>query len=130
MKRAEWLQETRKMRFKEAHGNYKSEYITQKNAAKLPGVCDHTFQRYMNNEGRLDALLDNRLTQTSHRCAPVDEVMRLTEQYCKDGGMRSYTWGKSRLQEAGLMIHQDGGTHEMGSPSAMEPDRHHGRCHQ
>jgi hypothetical protein len=26
-------------------------------------------------EGGLDALLDKRLSQASHRCAPVDEVM-------------------------------------------------------
>lgn len=152
MKRTEWLQETRKMRFKEAYENYKSRRITQEDAAKLLGVCDRTFRRYMNkyDEGGVDALLDKRLTQASHRCAPVDEVMRLTQQYrshysgwnarhfhawyCKDGGTRSYTWVKSRLQEAGLikrtskrgahrkrrerspltgmMIHQDGSTHE------------------
>jgi len=152
MKRTEWLQETRKMRFEEAYENYKSGRITQDDAAKLLGVCDRTFRRYMSryDEGGLDALLDKRLTQASHRCAPVDEVMRLTEQYCsrysgwnarhfhtwyrRDGGTRSYTWVKSRLQEAGLikrnpkrgahrkrrerspltgmMIHQDGSTHE------------------
>jgi len=140
------------MRFVEAYENYKSGRITQEDAAKLLGVCDRTFRRYMNkyDEGGLDALLDKRLTQASHRCAPVDEVMRLTEQYRsrysgwnashfhtwyrKDGGTRSYTWVKSRLQEAGLikrtpkrgahrkrrerspltgmMIHQDGSTHE------------------
>jgi len=60
--------------------------------------------------------LDKRLTQASHRCAPVAEVMRLTEQYRnrysgwnarhfhtwyrKNGGTRSYTWVKSCLQEA------------------------------
>jgi len=102
------------------------------------------------DEGGLDALMDKRLSQASHRCAPVDEVMGLTEQYrsrysgwnarhfhswySKDGGTRSYTWVKNRLQEAGLikrakkrglhrkrrerspltgmMIHQDGSTHE------------------
>src|SRR5680860_1404042 len=102
------------------------------------------------DEGGLDALMDKRLIQASHRCAPVDEVMQLTEQYQsrysgwnakhfhtwyrKDGSARSYTWVKNRLQEAGLikrakkrgadrkrrersplpgmMIHQDGSTHE------------------
>jgi hypothetical protein len=80
----------------------------------------------------------------------VDEVMALVERYkerhlgwnvkhfhtwyCRDGGTRSYSWVKSRLQEAGLvqkasgrgkhrkrreraawpgmMLHQDGSTHE------------------
>lgn len=85
------------------------------------GVCDRTFRRHLirYDEGGLDALLDKRLTQASHRCAPVDEVMRLTEQYQsrysgwnakhfhtwyrKDGGTRGYTWVKSCLQETGLI---------------------------
>ena len=140
------------MRFEEAYKGCKSGRLTQAEAALLLGVCDRTFWRYMGkyDEGGLDALMDKRLTQASHRCAPVDEVMQLTEQYQsrylgwnakhfhtwyrKDGGSRSYTWVKSRLQEAGLirrakkrgahrrrrersalpgmMIHQDGGTHE------------------
>ena len=95
-------------------------------------------------------MIDRRLMQVSHRRAPLDEVMRVTERYRerhagwnakhfyawyrKDGGQRSYTWVKSRLQEVGLiskspgrgkhrkrreraawpglMIHQDGSTHE------------------
>ena len=109
------------MRFEEAYENYISGRITQEDAARLLGVCDRTFRRYMSkyDVGGLDGLLDKRLTQASHRCAPVDEVMRLTEQYRnrhtgwnarhfhtwyrKDGGTRSYTWVKSRLQEAGLI---------------------------
>ena len=152
MKRTEWLQETRKMRFEEAYEKCRNGRITHAEAALLLGVCDRTFRRYMNKyeEGGLDALLDKRLTQASHRCAPVDEVMRLTEQYRshylgwnamhfhswyrKEDGTRSYTWVKNRLQGAGLikrapkrgahrmrrerspltgmMIHQDGSTHE------------------
>jgi hypothetical protein len=152
MKQTEWLQEKRKMRFEEAYEGCKCGRLTQIEAALLLGVCDRTFRRYMDKyeEGGLDALLDKRLSQASHRCAPVDEVMRLTEQYrsCysgwnarhfhtwyrRDGGTRSYTWVKNRLQEAGLikrakkrgthrkrrersplpgmMIHQDGSTHE------------------
>jgi hypothetical protein len=98
----------------------------------------------------LEGLIDRRLEQISHKRAPVDEVFRLTDSYRRrhtgwnakhfyawyrrDGGTRSYTWVKSRLQEAdlvpkakargahrkrrerspwpGLMIHQDGSTHE------------------
>jgi hypothetical protein len=98
----------------------------------------------------MEGLIDRRLEQVSHRKAPVDEVMALTASYRsrhlgwsakhfyawyrKDGGTRSYTWVKSRLQEEalvpkarargvhrkrrerspwpGLMIHQDGSTHE------------------
>jgi transposase len=140
------------MRFEEAYEGWRSGGFTQEEAAMVLGVCDRTFRRYLvrYDEGGLDALMDKRLTQASHRCAPVDEVMRLTEQYQsrylgwnakhfhtwyrKDGGTRGYTWVKSCLQEAGLikrakkrgahrkrrersplpgmMIHQDGSTHE------------------
>lgn len=43
------------------------------------GVCDRTFRRYLvrYDEGGLEALMDKRLTQASHRRAPVDEVMRV-----------------------------------------------------
>jgi hypothetical protein len=63
------------------------------------------------NEGRLE--------QMSNRRAPVDEVLALTDLYRrrhrgwnvkhlhswyrKDGGTRSYTWVKSRQQEAKLV---------------------------
>jgi len=152
MKRTALLQEIRKMRFTEARDGYESNQLTQTEAAKLLGVCDRTFRRYLNRyeADGVEGLIDKRIEQVSHRRAPVDEVIRMTTQYqqrhtgwnathfyawyCKDGGSRSYTWVKSRLQEAdlipkvsakgrhrkrrerspwpGLMIHQDGSTHE------------------
>ena len=152
MKRTELLQEIRLMRFEEAYGGWTRGCLTQSEAASLLGVCDRTFRRYLvryEAEG-LDGLIDRRLEQVSHRRAPVDEVFRMTERYRQrhdgwsvkhfypwygqDGGSRSYTWVKTRLQEAGLvakgkargahrkrrerspwpglMIHQDGSTHE------------------
>lgn len=98
----------------------------------------------------MEGLIDKRLNQVSHRRAPVDEVMRLVDCYWRshegwnarhfyrwyqrDGGKRSYTWVKTRQQEAklvpkaakrgahrkrrersplpGLLLHQDGSTHE------------------
>ncbi|AEJ01621.1 hypothetical protein Nit79A3_1816 [Nitrosomonas sp. Is79A3] len=83
MKRTEFLQETRKMRIEEAYEGCKSGCLTHAEAALLLGVCDRTFRRYRSkyDEGGLDALMDKRLTQVSPRCAPVDEVMQLTEQY-------------------------------------------------
>lgn len=56
MKRTEWLQETRKMRFEEAYGGYRKGSLTQTEAALLLGVCDRTFRRYMNryDEGGLE----------------------------------------------------------------------------
>ncbi|WP_394809482.1 hypothetical protein [Nitrosomonas sp.] len=83
MKRTEWLQETRKIRFEEAYEGWRSRGFTHAEAALLLSVCDRTFRRYMikYGEGDLEALMDMRLTQASHRCAPVKEVMQLTEQY-------------------------------------------------
>ncbi len=140
------------MRFEEAYGGWQEKRLTQEEAANLLGVCERTFRRYLERyrEEGLEGLIDRRLEQVSYRRAPVDEVMRVTERYHarhagwsakhfyawyrKDGGVRSYTWVKSRLQEAGLiakspgrgkhrkrrerapwpglMIHQDGSTHE------------------
>jgi len=152
MKRTELLQEIRKMRFEEAYEGWESRRLTQAEAASLLGVCERTFRRYLARyeASGLEGLIDRRLEQVSHKKAPVDEVLRLTEQYRrrhlgwnakhfyawyrKEGGTRSYTWVKSRLQEAalvpkskakgahrkrreraawpGLMIHQDGSRHE------------------
>jgi len=140
------------MRFEEAYGGWESGRLTQEEAARLLGVCDRTFRRYLvrYEADGLEGLIDRRLEQVSHKRAPVDEVMRMTESYQRrhegwsvkhfhawyrrEGGSRSYTWVKSRLQEAklvpkakargahrkrrdrspwpGLMIHQDGSTHE------------------
>jgi len=140
------------MRFEEAYGGWESGRLTQAEAASLLGVCERTFRRYLARyeADGLEGLIDRRLEQVSHKRAPVDEVMRMTEQYRrrhegwnakhfyawyrKDGGARSYTWVKSRLQEAelipkakgrgvhrkrrerspwpGLMIHQDGSRHQ------------------
>ena len=140
------------MRFEEAYQGWNQGRLTQEEAAQILGVCERSFRRYVTRfeaEG-LDGLIDQRLAQMAHRAAPVDEVMALTDHYRKrhsgwnvkhylnwyrkDGGVRSYSWVKQRLQEAGLvkkkslrsahrkrrecsplpgmMIHQDGSTHE------------------
>jgi len=140
------------MRFEEAYGGWQERRLTQEEAARLLGVCERTFRRYIDRyeEDGLQGLIDKRLSQLSQRRAPVDEVMRLVDQYRRrhegwsakhfygwyrrDGGTRSYTWVKSRLQEAqlvakakqrgahrkrrerrplpGMLLHQDGSTHE------------------
>lgn len=152
MRRTEWLQETRRMRFEEAYGGWQARRLTQQEAARLLGVCDRTFRRYVDryeDEG-LEGLRDKRLTQTSARKAPGAEVQDVVTRYRdrhqgwsvkhfyawyrRDLGSRSYTWVKTTLQEAGLvrrgkgkgahrkkrerspwpgmMVHQDGSTHE------------------
>ena len=115
MRRTELLQEVRQMRFEEASGGWKRGRLTQEEAARILGVCDRTFRRYIQwfDDGGMEALLDKRISQASHRLAPVDEVVALAERYRKrytgwnarhfhshykrDGGARSYTWVKMRL---------------------------------
>jgi len=140
------------MRFEEAYEGWNAGRLTQAEAARILGMCERSFRRYLGRyeaEG-LEGLIDRRLEQVSNRRAPVDEVMALTERYRsrhagwnvkhfhgwyqREGGRRSYTWVKKCLQEAelvprartrgahrkrrersalpGMMIHQDGSTHE------------------
>ncbi len=122
MGRALWLQETKAMRFEEAYEGWTSKRLTQEEAARLLGVCDRSFRRYIDryHEEGLEGLIDKRLSQVSHHKAPTDEVLALEtlykeryegwnvqhffEYYRHDhGGQRSYTWVKSRLQESGLV---------------------------
>jgi len=121
MRPAEWLQEARMRRFEEAYDGWIEKRLSQEEAARILGVSDRTFRRYVErfDDGGLEALADKRLSQTSHRKAPVDEVMALTERYrarhdgwsarhfhtwySRSGGSRSYTWVKIRLQEARLV---------------------------
>ena len=109
------------MRFVEANEGWTQGRYTQEEAAQLLGVCDRSFRRYLARyeAGGLEGLADKRLTQWSHRLAPVDEVLKLTtlyrsrytgwnvrhffRKYSKTHqGTRSYTWVKRRLQESGL----------------------------
>jgi hypothetical protein len=152
MKRTEVLQEVRKMRFEEAYYGWQEGRLSQQEAAVLLGVCDRSFRRYRDRYEAcgMDGLMDKRLTQASCRRAPVDEVMALQDKYRseyrgwnvkhfhawyrREGGRRSYTWVKNKLQEArlvnrekakgshrkrreraamtGMLIHQDGSRHE------------------
>ncbi len=123
LSRARWLQETRKMRFEEAYAGWQEGHLTQEDAARLLGVCDRTFRRQIGRyeANGMDGLIDKRLEQISHKCAPVDEVLGLVALYRREhpgwnvkhfhtwyarehGGQRGYTWVKNRLQQAGAVI--------------------------
>lgn len=152
MKRTAWLQETLRMRFEEAYGGWQESRLTQEEAARILGISGRTFRRYVERyeDSGLEGLVDKRLNQISHRRAPVDEVLALEELYRsrylgwnakhfyswykRRGGSRSYSWVKTRLQEAklrpkaskkgahrkrrersalpGMIVHQDGSNHE------------------
>jgi len=122
MRRTEVLQENRKMRFEEILYGWQKRQLTQEEAARILGVCDRTFRRYVNRyeEQGLEGLADRRLSQVSHRRAPVDEVINLTDLYREHyagfttkhfyswykrlhAGSRSYSWVKNTLQRQGLV---------------------------
>ena len=109
------------MRFKEAYEGWNAGRLTQAEAAQILGMCERSFRRHLSRfeADGLEGLIDRRLMTASNRCAPVDEVMALTDQYRsrhtgwnvkhfhswykREGGARSYTWVKKRLQEAQLV---------------------------
>ncbi len=153
MRRTEWQQETRLMRWEQAYEDWLGGRLTQEEAAALLGLCARSFRRYIDRfeEEGLDGLRDKRMSQVSQRKAPTDEVLRLEALYKEryDGwtvahfferyqeehkGKRSYNWVRQTLQQQGavvkgkqrgkhrirrprsampgIMIHQDGSTHE------------------
>lgn len=138
MKRTEILQEVRKMRFEEAYEGWKKGRLTQEEAARLLGVCDRTYRRYLvrYEEEGMEGLVDRRLGQISHRSAPVDEIIALADLYNNryqgftvkhfyswyqrsHGGLRSYTWVKNTLQGRGLVSKASlKGTHRKQRPRA------------
>ena len=83
MRRTEILQEIRIMRFEEAYSVWTEKRLSQEEAARILGVCDRTFRRYIDRyeEDGLDGLMDKRLTQASSRRVPVDEAIALARQY-------------------------------------------------
>ena len=121
MKRTEWREETKQMRFADAYTGWTERRLTQEEAAQLLGVCARTFRRYLDRyeEDGLAGLRDKRLTRASPRRAPVVEALRLVEAYQRrhagwsvkhyhawyrrDGGTRSYGWVKQTLQAAGVV---------------------------
>ena len=76
MRGTEMLQEIRKMRFEEVYFGWSESRLNQEEAARILGVCDRTFRRYIDRyeEAGISGLSDKRLTQASFHRAPVDEV--------------------------------------------------------
>src|SRR4030043_1127493 len=98
MRRAEMLQEIRKMRFEEMYFGWSEDHLTQEEAARILGVCDRTFRRYIDRyeEAGISGLSDKRLTQASFRRAPVDEVMAgadLFKSRHRGGQVKHFTGG-------------------------------------
>lgn len=122
MNRTVFHEKLKQMRFEEAYEGFHTKRLSQEEAASLLGVCSRSFRRYINRyeESGLEGLCDRRLNALSARCAPVDEVMALTDLYSsrysgwnvrhfyrwyqrEHEGDRSYSWVKNKLQEARLV---------------------------
>jgi len=109
------------MRFEEVYDRWSEHRLTQQEAADLLGVCERQFRRQCRRyEGEgIDGLIDLRLGQVSSKRAPVDEVMRLVEQYRsryvgwtvkhfyskyrEHKGQRSYNFVRLALQREGVV---------------------------
>lgn len=123
MKRAKLLEELLMYRFEKTYEEWKLKRLTQEEASRILGVSERTFRRYLVDyeEKGMQGLADLRLSQISHKKAPVDEVSRLVNLYRKyylgwnvrhfysfysrhHEGIRSYTWVKTTLQNEGLVL--------------------------
>jgi len=110
-------------RFEEALAGWHASRLSQSKAALLLRVCERTFRRQIARyeADGLEGLLDKRISQASHRLAPVDEVMDVVALYRRDyqgwnvkhfhgwyqrehGGQRSYTWVTQALQAHGAVV--------------------------
>ena len=109
------------MTFEYLYRAWKSQRITQAVAAKLLGVSDRTFRRYVQRfeEGGTKGLIDRRRLRASPRRAPLDEIADVVNAYNTQhegwnvkqfyawyrctGGQRSYNWVRMRLQDAGAV---------------------------
>ncbi len=60
------------MRFKDAYEGWHAGELTQIEAARLLGMCERSFRRYLARyeECDLEGLIDKRIEQVSHRHAP------------------------------------------------------------
>lgn len=109
------------MRFEEAYERWLEHRLTQQEAADLLNVSERQFRRQCRryeSEG-LEGLVDQRLGQVSTRRAPVDEVLRLVNQYRdryggwsvkhfyskyrEQKGARSYNFVRLALQREGVV---------------------------
>ncbi len=52
MRRTEWLQETRKMRFEEAYGKWTKGRLSQGEVAQILGISPRTLRRYIEDATR------------------------------------------------------------------------------
>lgn len=122
MKRRQILQAVLTMRFEEAYEGWDQKQYTQEEAARLLGVSDRTFRRYISRyeEAGLSGLVDRRVEQRVHHGASLDEILALQDLYSSryagwnmrhffrfyqrdHQGARSYSWIRKTLQKNGVV---------------------------
>lgn len=109
------------MRFEEVYEGWNASRLSQAEAAQILGVGERQFRRQCRRyeADGLDGLIDLRIGQVSHRRAPVDEVLRLVNQYREryvgwtvkhfysryreQKQPRSYNFVRLALQQAGVV---------------------------
>ena len=119
------------MRFEEAYSGWQAGRLRQEEAARLLGVCERSFRRYIDRyeEAGLQGLIDRRMSQISHRRALVDEVMALTTGYQERHEGRSakhyYSWYRPGRRGAQLFLGAapaaEGGAGDEGSQARGAP---------
>jgi len=124
------------MKFEEICEMREQDRISIEEAATLLGMSERNLRRYVKRyeEEGIDGLADKRLGKAAHNCAPVDEVIALSELYSTKyreynclhfyekyrdyhAGSRSYSWVKKTLQELELVpINKKRGPHRCKRP--------------
>ncbi len=120
MRRTEWLQGLRLMKFEEVYGRCYRGELSQMEAAEVLGVSERTFRRWRDRyevDGA-EGLYDRRLGRVSARRAGADEVMAMLELFdtrywdftarhfweklvAEHDVKRSYNWVRLTLQAHG-----------------------------
>ena len=104
MRRTEWLQDTREMRFEEVYFGWSESWLSQEEAARVLGVSDRTFRRYIN---RYEETGDSGVTvgsRTRFRQGEQDtsHPVRTRHETLGDSDDRSLFSGSPRAQRTGL----------------------------
>ena len=122
MRGTKTVQQIRTVQFEKLYEAWKAKRMTQREAAELLDMNERTFRRHVvryESEGA-EGIKDRRIGRVSPRRASVEETRALEalyrdcyegrnvrhfyEAYREDhGGVRSYSWVKSRLHSSGLV---------------------------
>ena len=107
--------------FEDPYDLWISKRLTQQDAARMPGVSDHTVRRWTEryDDGCVDALIDRRLGRGTHNKAPVNEMMELTSTYRE----RHEGWNVRHYYDH---YRDAGGTHNTTPPPRFSSASHSG----